>query len=247
MKLNLRNTSLVVRNAVPKTITLSEIESAIAKDATFQAVMSAVKSGCWDKAPDVPPSELSRYKQGKGQLTFTNTVLLKSDRLVIPAVLHERIINIAHEGYLRIVKTKAILREKMWFPCMEKMMETEIKACLPCQVVTPIYTREPLQMSVLPDNPFDKVSVDFANVDDETLFLLIDDCSRFPFIESVSSTSASAVRPKLDQLFATFGTPRVVKSDNGPPFNREEFAKFAHTLGFKHLRVSALANGQWRG
>ena len=155
MKLNLRNTSLVARNAVPKAITLSDIESAIAKHPTFQAVMSAVKSGCWHKAPlDVSLSELSLYKQAKEQLTFTDTVVLKSDHFVVPAVLQERIINIAHEGHLGIVKTKALLREKVWFPCTEKMVETKIKACLPCQVVTPIYTREPLQMSVLPDNHF---------------------------------------------------------------------------------------------
>jgi len=102
-------------------------------------------------------------------------------------------------------------------------------------------------MSVLPDNPFDEVSVDFAHVNGETLLLVIDDYSRFPFVEPVSSTSANAVIPKLDQLFATFGTPRVVKSDNGPPFNGEEFAKFARVLGFKHRKVTPLwprANGE---
>ena len=240
--------SFVTRNAVPKAVTLSEIESATAKDPALQAVMSAVKSGCWHKAPPgVSLSELSRYEQVKEQLTCTDTVLLKSDRLVVPAALQERIIDIAHESHLGIVKTKALLREKVWFPCMDKMVETKVKACLPCQVVTPIYTREPLQMSVLPDNPFDEVSIDFAHEDGETLLLLIDDYSRFPFAEPVSSTSASAVIPKLDQLFATFGTPSVVKSDNGPPFNGEEFAKFAHVLGFRHRKVTPLwprANGE---
>ena len=123
----------------------------------------------------------------------------------------------------------------------------KIKICLPCQVVTPIYTREPLQMSVLPDNPFDEVSIDFAHVDGETLLLVIDDYSRFPFVELMSSTSASAVIPMLDQLLATFGTPRIVKSDNGPPFNGEEFAKFARVLGFRHRKVTPLwprANGE---
>ena len=59
-------------------------------------------------------------------------------------------------------------------------METKVKACLPCLIVTPIYTREPFQMSVLPDNPFDEVSIDFVHVDGETLLLLVDDYSRFP-------------------------------------------------------------------
>ena len=130
--------------------------------------------------------KLSHYEQVKEQLTCTETVLLKSDCLVVSAVLQKRIVDIAHEGHLGIVKTKALLREKVWFPCMDKMVETKIKACLLCQVVTPIYTREPLQMSVLPDNPFDEVSANFTNVDGETLFLLIDDYSRFLFIEPVS-------------------------------------------------------------
>ena len=240
--------SFVARNATPKAVTLSEIESATAEDSMLQAVMSAVRSGCWHKAsPNISLSELSRYEQVKEQLTCRDTVLLKSDRLVIPATLQERIVDIAHEGHLGIVKTKALLREKVWFPCMDKMVETKVKACLPCQVVTPVYTREPLQMSVLPDNPFDQVSVDFAHVDGQTLLLVVDDYSRFPFVEPVSSTSASAVIPKLDQLFSTFGAPRVVKSDNGPPFNGEEFAKFACVLGFKHRKVTPLwprANGE---
>ena len=202
--------SFVARNATPKAVTLSEVESATAKDSMLQAVMSAVKSGCWHKAsPNISLSELSRYEQVKEQLTCSDTVLLSKDRLVIPATLQERIVDIAHEGHLGIVKTKALLREKVWFPCMDNMVETKVKACLPCQVV--------------------------------------DDYSRFPFVEPVSSTSASAVIPKLDQLFSTFGAPRVVKSDNGPPFNGEEFAKFACVLGFKHRKVTSFwprANGE---
>ena len=199
---------------------MSEVESATATDPVLQAVISAMKSGCCHKAPPgVSLSELSRYKQVKEQLTCTHTVLLKSDRLVVPAALQERIVDIAHEGHMGIVKTKALLREKVWFPCMDKMVETKVKACLPCQVVTPVYAREPVQVSALPDSPFDEVSIDFAHVEGETLLLLVDDYSRLPFVEPVLSTSASAVIPKLDRLFATFGTPKIVRSDTVPPFS----------------------------
>ena len=92
----------------------------------------------------------------------------------------------------------------------------------------------------LPNQPCEEMSVDFAHVDGEILLLVIDDYSRFPFVEPVSSEAASAVIPKLDKIFATFGTPNVVKSDNGPPFNGEDFAKFADVLGFKHRKVTPL-------
>ena len=58
--------SFVARNATPKAVTLSEIESATAKNSMLQAVISAVKSGCWHKAsPNISLSELSRYEKVK--------------------------------------------------------------------------------------------------------------------------------------------------------------------------------------
>ena len=102
--------SFVARNATPKAVTSFEIESATAKDSMLRAAMSAVKSGYWYKAsPPISLSELSRYEQVKEQLTCTDTVLLKSDRLVIPATLQERIVDIAREGHLGIVVEFSLL------------------------------------------------------------------------------------------------------------------------------------------
>ena len=238
----------VVRNAVPKALTLAEVEQEVEKDPVLQAVMFALKSGNWHKPPqNVSLAELSRYENTKDDLTCSDTVILKSNRLVIPSALQERVVDLAHEGHQGIGKTKALLREKVWFPCMDKLVETKVKSCLACQIATPVITREPLLMTKLPNGPFDEISIDFAHVDGETLLLLVDDYSRFPVVETVSSTSAAAVIPKLDATFATFGTPYVVKSDNGPPFCGEEFAKFAKVLGFRHRKVTPLwprANGE---
>ena len=41
-----------------------------------------------------------------------NSILLKSNRLVIPKLLRKRILDIAHQHHLGIVKTKRLLREK---------------------------------------------------------------------------------------------------------------------------------------
>ncbi|XP_068734663.1 uncharacterized protein [Montipora capricornis] len=135
------NISFITRNAVPKAVTFSEVESATATDPVLIAVISAMKSDCWHEAPLGPVCVVYKMEVGS---------------------------NDEKEG--------------------------------------------------------------------ETLLLLVDDYSRFPFVEPVSSTSASAVIPKLDQIFATFGTPKIVRSDNGPPFSGKEFAKFAHALGFSTAR-----------
>ena len=91
------------------------------------------------------------------------------------------------------------------------------------------------------------MSIYFCEVAGHYVLVVIDDYSRFPEVEIVHSTSAKAVLPNLDRVFAAYGVPQVVKSDNGPPFNGHEFAQFADYLGFKHNRVTPMwpeANGE---
>ena len=70
--------------------------------------------------------------------------------------------------------------------------------------------------------------MDFAELaNKDYLPLVTDDYSRYPVVEIVKSTSASAVIPKLDKVFSEFEIPATVRPDNGPPFNGKEFALFA--------------------
>ena len=66
-------------------------------------------------------------------------------------------------------------------------------------------------------------------------------------IEPVPSTNFQSNKERLKHIFATYGTPRRVESDNGPPFNSKEFNEFAMQEGFQHHRVTPLhprANGE---
>lgn len=48
-----------------------------------------------------------------------------------------------------------------------------------------------------------------------------DDYSRFPVIETVNSIRQETVIPALDKILSEFGTPTVIRSDNGAPFNSD--------------------------
>jgi len=238
----------IAANAAPKAISIEEVSQETEADPTLQAVRQALKTGQWHKSyGKVSVSELARYEKIKCELTDTGTVLLKGHKLVIPCSLQERVIDIAHSHHQGIVKTKAMLREKVWFPMLDLMVEKKIASCLTCQVSTPSSNREPLKMTTLPDGPFQDISIDFASVDRETLLIVVDDYSRFPLVQPVTTTSAEATIPKLHEMFSMFGVPNTVKSDNGPPFNGAEFKKFAETQGFHHRKVTPYwprANGE---
>ena len=86
----------------------------------------------------------------KGELTIVPTsegsILLCNNRIVIPTTLQQRVVNIAHEGHMGIVKTKQLLREKVWFPAMNNLIESTSAKCLPCLASTPCNNTEPLRM-----------------------------------------------------------------------------------------------------
>ena len=245
--------SYLTTNSTPKALKTQDIEAATQSDATLQAVAEAITKGNWHdavKRPRVDASDFRLLERVKDELTVSasGNLILRGTRIVIPKSLQEHVVNLAHEGHQGLVKTKSLLREKVWFPNIDKLVETKVKSCGACSVATPESKREPLQMSPLPAAPWKELSVDFAELPNkEYLLLITDDYSRYPVVEIVKSTSATTVIPKLDKVFSEFGVPDIVRSDNGPPFNSKDFASFADDLGFKHRKVTpkwARANGE---
>ncbi|XP_061191102.1 uncharacterized protein K02A2.6-like [Saccostrea echinata] len=52
------------------------------------------------------------------------------------------------------------------------------------------------------------------------------------------STSANASIPVLDKVISSFGIPKVVKSDNGSPFNSAAFKEFSENMGFHQRKIT---------
>ncbi|XP_012940972.1 uncharacterized protein K02A2.6-like [Aplysia californica] len=239
-------------HSVPKAMTLEEIASASESDPTLQAVITSVQTDHWHTLPEITVDAASYqvFKTVREELSVhkDGTILLRGTQIVIPRSLQQHVINIAHEGHQGIVKTKQLLREKVWFPHIDRQVENTVKSCLACLSTIPEHHSEPQRMTPLPTKPWSEVSIDFCGPfpSGDYLLVVIDDYSRFPEVEILSSTSARATIPKLDSIFARHGVPHTVKSDNGPPFSSYEFKQFASQLGCKHRRITPLwpqANG----
>ena len=97
-------------------------------------------------------------------------------------------------------------------------------------------------MTPLSSAPWKEIAVDFTGpyAPGEYLLVVVDKYSRYPEVEIVTSTSSKATIPKLDAIFARQGFPDVVETDNGPPFQGYEFARFSAFLGFTHRIVTPL-------
>ena len=164
------------------------------------------------------------FHKVRQELTVCDEVILKRNLLVLPKSLLNRALNLAHQGQLGLTKTKALIREKTWFPYIDKLTEELITSCLPCQLVGLPKPPAPLQPTQLSPKPWHTVNMDFLGPlpSGEMLLVVIDLYSHFPEVEILRSTAASATIPKLDSIFARHGYPVKVRTDNGPPWNSTE-------------------------
>ena len=235
----------ICNQAVPKAMTLQEIKLETEKDSSLQALIKAIETNLWTDP------EVQEYKKVKDELLVYKGTILRGNRIVVPNTLTNRAVDLAHVGHQGIVKTKQLIREKVWFPGVDKMVKEKVDSCLPCQAATTCKAQrcEPLRMTPLPTAPWKELAMDFLGPlpSGDYLMVVIDEYSRFPEVEIVTSTSARSTIPKLDAIFARQGIPEVLRSDNRPCFNGVELKNFAEHLGFQHRKITPLwprANGE---
>ena len=103
--------NFIEENSVPKAMTLDEIIQATNDDRVLRGVRAAIKHNRWNYDIVKP------YKLIKDELSVTTKgIILRGSKIVIPETLKQKAIDITHESHLGISKTKALIREKIWFP-----------------------------------------------------------------------------------------------------------------------------------
>ena len=176
----------VCSNAVPKAITLSEeIKQETKHDAEMQPVIKAVETDQWSN------QEVQHYKKIKDELPVFSGLVLRRNRIVIPSTLRSKAVDLAHGGHKGIVKTKQLIRDKVWFPGIDKLAEEKVKNCLSCQVAsTKLPPLEPLGMTPLPSAHWKEVAVDFAGPfpSGDYIMVVTDEFSPFPEVKISSSS-----------------------------------------------------------
>ena len=192
--------NFIEANSVPKAMTLDEIIQATNDDRVLRGVREAIKHN--RRNYDI----VKPYKPITDEVSVTTKgIILRGSKIVIPETLKQKAIDIVHESRLGFTKTKALIREKVWFPNIDKMVQDSLNNCIPCLAVAKLKPPEPLSMTDMPKVPWQALHVDFYGPlpAGEYLLVVIDRYSRYPEVEIVSSTKASVVISKLDKVFAT--------------------------------------------
>lgn len=134
-----------------------------------------------------------------------------------------------------MVQTKMIARGYIWYPSLDTDIEELVAQCEKCQALrnNPPVTRHVWQPTT---KPWSRVHIDFMGpFMNKTFLVLVDAYSKWPVIEMVPSMSSKTVVDLLRKIFADFGLPDVVVSDNGLAFTSKEFQDFMSKNRIRHI------------
>lgn len=176
-----------------------------------------------------------QWKSFESELSYVKGVLLKACKVVIPANMRKETLERIHQGHLGINKCKARARNLVFWPGINADIEAFAQACSACKKYAYRQPQEPLMLRPVPDKPWYRVGIDIFEYAGRSYLCVYDALSNFPEVELLKDTTAKTVIEATSAIFARYGIPVEVSSDNGPQFCCRAFAEFAQTYGFNHI------------
>jgi len=213
----------------------SQLKQATRKDPILGKVMVYLKEGWPSKIVD----DLQPYYRRRHELTIEVGCLLWGMRVVVPKSCQKAILAELHTSHPGIVRMKSIARTHVWWPSIDKQIEQVVHDCSSCQSIRNAPSRAELHPWSWPDAPWRRIHVDFAGPFLGSMFMIIVDAhSKWLEVFPMKSITTTKTLEILRNLFATYGLPYQLVSDNGPQFVSSEFEMCMKVNGIKHIKVA---------
>src|SRR4029434_630538 len=96
----------------------------------------------------------------------------------------------------------------------------------------------PLITTPLPARPWQRLAADIFQWGKGHYLVVIDYFSRYIEVANLLTLTTATTVERLNIIFARFGIPEVLMTDNGPQFASSEFLAFAQEYDFEHVTSS---------
>lgn len=202
-------------------------------------VMSQISKLCQTQWPDKEslPRELKPFYTVRDEMFVQDGMIIKGDRIVIPENLRKQMLIKIHEGHQGIVKCTRRARDSVWWPGINAEIQQTCENCTTCVKFQSI-KHQPLNTAVLPSAPWEEIATDLFEFQDKIYLLVIDYFSRWIEVYELKEMTSRRVIGKMKNMFARFGVPNRVRSDNGGCYASEAFNNFSKEYGFEHSTSS---------
>ena len=209
------------------------MQAATRRDPVLTIVSAYVTTG-W---PEKVSEDLKPYQIRKHEIGIESGCLMWGIRVIIPRSLQPKLLESLHYNHPGITRMKAVTRSYFWWSGLDKDIENQAKSCLRCQEQKSNPPVAPLHPWIWPTAPWKRIHIDYAGPFLNKMFLIVVDAhSKWPEVIQMSSITTSKTVEALQALFAKYGLPEQLVSDNEPQFTSEDFSQFMKMNGIKHIR-----------
>lgn len=174
------------------------------------------------------PERLQRYWNYSEELAVEDGLIFKAHRLVIPTSLRAEYLKDLHAGHLGKEKTLLRARETVFWPGISDDVRNAVKLCDVCMKYKLAQQKEPLVPHDVPSLPWFKLGVDIFEFRSHHYLLAADYCSKFSVVKKLTNQT----------IFAEYGIPATVYTDQGTQFVSQEFKQFSIQYRFEVHRSS---------
>ena len=115
----------------------------------------------------------------------------------------------------------------MFWPGISDDIRNAVKACGICQKHKPAQQKETLMPHNVPSIPWVKLGIDIFEHRSHHYLLVADYFNKFPIVKKLSNQTLGHVIVLLKKIFAEYGIPTIVHTDQGTQFVSEEFRTIA--------------------
>ena len=182
---------------------------------------------------------LKEYWNYRDELSILDALVLKGTRIVIPKHCWNELLDRLHEGHFGIDRTRLQARNSVFWPSINKDVETLIKTCETCQENSRRNAKDPVLAREILLVPWTLLEIDLFSLEDHTFLLVVEVTSHFPVVRILPNESSRSMTNAWKGIYSDFGLPRRVLSENGPCFKSHEFTEFHATLSIVVERTSA--------
>ena len=216
---------------------LEEIRALTEDDNVLQEVIHYTLNG-WPKYKKDVNIQLHAYHDIRHELSVASGLLMRGSRIVVPDPLREDILQRIHHGHQGMVKCRERANQAVWWPAINTQIQQTVSACEHCQVNRPSQGKEPLIPTELPDRPWLRIGVDICEYNKKMYMVGVDYYSRYMEIIHMPNITSATTIATLKNMFARWGIPEEVISDNATTFMSQDFQSFAKESGFRHITSS---------
>ena len=136
-----------------------------------------------------------------------------------------------HEGHPGATRMKMLARSFVFWCNLENDIADLVGNCSKCQLAAKNPIKSELCSWPKPTRPWERIHMDFAGPTYGKMFLIVVDAySKWPEVIEMSSTTSEATIQQLRRLFAQFGIPETIVSDNGTQFTSAVFWNSARRI-----------------